>query len=257
MNRRELLRAAAAAGLTFAAKPAWALGDASKVDVVEIVLPSGTTSRPEAWRRLLYELEQTTSIVTVERVTQSSPGDVELFNHPFAVLQGDGAFDPLSEAEIEQLRRYLTYGGFLYIDDTSGRASSGFDDSVRRLCGRLFPTRALHPLPADHSVYRAFFLLERPAGRVALEDFLSGITVGEISPLIYGRNDLSGALARGPDGRDRYAVIPGGAWQRREAIKLSINLMLYALTSNYKKDQAHVTELINDGRLFGEGEWTE
>jgi hypothetical protein len=43
--------------------------------------------------------------------------------------------------------------------------------------------------------------------------------------------------------------VPGGESQRREAIKLGINLVLYALTSNYKKDQAHVRQLMKEGRL--------
>ena len=67
--------------------------------------------------------------------------------------------------------------------------------------------------------------------------------------MIYCRNDLSGALERGNDGRHRYPAVPGGEWQRREAVKLGINLVLYSLTANYKKDQAHVRELMLQGRL--------
>ena len=36
---------------------------------------------------------------------------------------------------------------------------------------------------------------------------------------------------------------------RREALKLGINLVLYSLTANYKKDQAHVRELMKQGWL--------
>ena len=46
-----------------------------------------------------------------------------------------------------------------------------------------------------------------------------------------------------------YACVPGGATQRREALKLGINLLMYSLTANYKKDQAHVRQLMKDGRL--------
>ena len=60
--------------------------------------------------------------------------------------------------------------------------------------------------------------------------------------------DLSGALDRTPDGRNRTPLV-GGELQRREATKLSINLVLYALTSNYKHDIAHVVELMREGRL--------
>ena len=37
--------------------------------------------------------------------------------------------------------------------------------------------------------------------------------------------------------------------QRRESIKLGVNLVMYALTSNYKHDTAHVLELMREGRI--------
>ena len=247
LTRRDLMRMLAAAGLAGAGRPAWALGDASKVDIAEIQLPRGTVSRPDAWRQLLYELVQTTSIEAVDRVATLPPDDVTLFNHPFAVLAGDDAFDPLDDGPLEQLSRYLTYGGFLFIDDTTGAEDSAFDRSVRRLCARLYPTRPLAPLSADHSVFRAFFLNPLPVGRVGTHSFLEGVTDGETTPLIYCRNDVSGAMLRGSDGRYAFPIAPGG--DRIEALKLSINLVMYALTSNYKKDQAHVRQLILEGRI--------
>ena len=155
----------------------------------------------------------------------------------------------LSDAAAEQLVRYLAYGGFLFIDDTSGEQDSDFDRSVRTLVRRLFPTRPLTMLPTDHSVYRSFFLLREPLGRVALHRTLDGVAQGSMNPLIYGRDDLSGALDRRPDGAEALPCTPGGELQRREAVKLGINLVMYALTSNYKHDQAHVQQLLREGRL--------
>lgn len=248
MNRRQLLAGAAA----MLPGTAWALGDASKVDVCEIVLPSGTVSRPTAWERMLYTIQRVSSVEVAQRVVQVAPEDPELFEHPFAVICGDGELPELTETQVQQLARYISYGGFLFIDDTSGQKDSGpFDISVRRLLDRLFPTRPLHPLDADHSLYRAFFFIHHPVGRVNTHRSLEGIQLGEIWPVVYCRNDLSGAMEVGTDGQPLRAVIPQGEAQRREAHKLSVNLMLYALTSNYKKDQAHVDELIREGRLAG------
>ncbi len=113
----------------------------------------------------------------------------------------------------------------------------------------MFPTRPLGALSPDHSVYRAFFLLQRPYGRVDRFDKLEAVVTGNLAPLIYSRNDVSGALDRQDNGRPRHACVPGGELQRREAIKLGINLVLYSLTANYKKDQAHVRELMKLRRL--------
>lgn len=226
----------------------WGLGAGSQLDVAEVMVP-GTLSRPGAWQRVLFEVIQSTSIEANPQAVQLDPEDPELFAHPFSVLIGAEALPPLSDNAARQLHRYLTYGGFLLIDDASGVPDGPFAQSVRRLCARLFPTRTLSPLPNQHSIFRSFFLLDQPYGRTMARDYLEGVTVGPITPLVFCANDVSGALDRGTDGRDRYPVVPYGETQRREALKLAINLVLYSLTSNYKHDQAHVAELMREGRL--------
>lgn len=250
MQRRDLLRGVGALGLYAGLRGrARALGGGGRVDVAELQLARGTVSRPEAWKRLLFEIIQTTSVEASPEVAQLAPDDPALFMHPFAVLSGDAALPALGDAAREQLQRYLSYGGFLVIDDASGTLQSDFDASARRLVADLFPTRPLQVLSADHSIYRSFFLLREPAGRVRLTRTLEGVAHMSTHPLVYTRNDLSGALDRRPDGSDRLPCSPGGEDQRREAIKLAINLMMYALTSNYKQDQAHVNELMREGKL--------
>lgn len=244
-TRRGVL--AGAAGLV--GSRALAFGESSRVDICELDLGAGTLSRPNAWKRLLYEIEGTTSVECEARAVHLSPEDPAMFEHPFCVLVGDGAFAVPSDAALEQLSRYLSYGGFLFVDDTTGSDHSPFDASVRDLVDRLFPTRPLGPIPTDHSIYRSFFLLKEPLGRVDRFRFVEGVTSDNQTPLAYFRNDLSGALERGDDGRSTFPCVPGGEGQRREAIKLGINLVLYALTSNYKKDQAHVRQLMKEGRL--------
>jgi hypothetical protein len=246
MKRRDFLKLL---GLSALPLPALAFGESSKMGVAQLELGSGTLLRPAAWNRLLYEVQLTTSIETASTVVSIGPESPELFSHPFAVLVGDGRLPALSDFAVKKLRDYLTYGGFLFVDDSSGLDASPFDGSVRDLMHQIFPTHPLVPLPSDHSLYRSFFLINRPVGRVNTTPWLEGITLGETTRVIYCRNDLSGALARSPDGRNLYPVTPGGESQRREAVKLGINLMMYALTSNYKKDQAHVRQLMLEGRL--------
>lgn len=246
MNRRDLLKCL---GLSALPIPAWAFGDSSKMGVAQLEMGSGTLLRPTAWSRLLYEVQLTTSIETASTVVSLDPESPALFSHPFSVLVGEGRLPGLSPTTVKKLRDYLTYGGFLFIDDSSGMEGSPFDTGVRDLLQQIFPTHPLVPLPSDHSLYRAFFLIDRPMGRVNTTPWLEGITLGETTRVVYCRNDLSGALARSPDGRNLFPVTPGGETQRREAVKLGINLMMYALTSNYKKDQAHVRQLMLEGRL--------
>ena len=242
MNRRQLL-AAMASGVMLPHR-ASGFGNSTLVDVAELNLGAGTLSRPSAWKRLLYEVIHSTSVECRPESVQVTLDDPDFFQHPFTVLMGNRAFSIPGEQQLEQLHRYLSYGGFLFVDETSGAEVSAFDDTLRKLCERLFPTRPLSPLPPDHSVYRSFFLLDAPLGRLARHRRLEGVTIGNLTPLVYCRNDLSGALERGADGRHTHACIPGGERQRREAVKLGVNLVMYSLTANYKRDQVHVKELM-------------
>ena len=247
MKRRSLLASGVAAALL--PSRALAFGDAATVDIAEIDLGPGTIARPGAWGRLLFEMIQTTSVVCNTEVQRFSLDNSELFEHPFVVIVGNAAVTPPSDDAIEKLGRYLSYGGMLLIDDSTGVDNGPFDVSMRNLLARLFPTRPLAPLPPDHSVFRSFFLLNRADGRIDRSPWLDAVTVGTFSPVIFMRNDLSGALDRSQSGADVNACVPGGEGQRREAIKLGINLMMYALTADYKRDIAHVRQLMIDGRF--------
>ncbi|TVQ89929.1 MAG: DUF4159 domain-containing protein [Deltaproteobacteria bacterium] len=271
ITRRQLLLVLAAAAGAPAAllDRSYAFGDASKFTIAELDLGGGTIPRPAAWTRLLAEVRATTSVETRDvqpgSIPRLRPLQTELFQHPFVVCAGNDSFPIPQEDALEQLSRFLAYGGFILFDDTTGSGSSGFERSVRQLASVLFPTRGLSTLPKSHSIYRAFFLLERPLGRVARFDDLEGVTVGGVrvegerredttnTPLILMRNDLSGALARNRAGRNENPVVPGGEQQRREAVKLGINLVMYCLTANYKKDQVHVKELIERNRVNPSG----
>lgn len=216
------------------------------LDVGMLALGEGTTLRPGAWERLLYEVEIATSVEVARQAVAVRPEDPELFRHPLLTLTGDGSFGLPSAEGLEQLSRFLSFGGLLLADGAGD--GGGFDASVRALSQALFPTRPLSPLSPDHSLYRSFFLVERPVGRLGGERWLEGVMVGNLTPLIHSRVDLAGALEAGPGGA-LAPCVPGGEAQRREAIKLGVNAVMYALTANYKRDQIHVQELMREGKL--------
>jgi hypothetical protein len=59
------------------------------------------------------------------------------------------------------------------------------------------------------------------------------------TPVIYCQNDLSGAWARDSLGKWVHDCVPGGETQRASAFKAGINIIVYSLTSDYKKDLVH------------------
>jgi hypothetical protein len=66
----------------------------------------------------------------------------------------------------------------------------------------------------------------------------------EVSSVILGSNDWAGAWAADQSGRALYAVVPGGEVQREMAYRFGVNLVMYALTGNYKADQVHVPAIL-------------
>jgi len=74
-------------------------------------------------------------------------GSRDIFNYPFLFITGHGNID-INDSEMENLRRYLESGGFLYVDD-----DYGMDEYVRPLLKRIFPDEEFFELPGDHPIY--------------------------------------------------------------------------------------------------------
>ncbi|MBD1393815.1 DUF4159 domain-containing protein [Mucilaginibacter glaciei] len=83
-------------------------------------------------------------------------GSEELFNYPFVFMTGHGNVI-FSDVEAKNLRRYLTGGGFLHIDD-----NYGFDKFIRPQMKKVFPELDFVELPVDYAIYHQKFNF--PAG---------------------------------------------------------------------------------------------
>lgn len=232
-----LVLVAASAALSFA-PAAFALGEGTRVEIRSIDVGS-PDPRPTAPRRLAWEIRKRTSIETVLRPGRVRLDDPRLYDSPFVYWAGDEAFAPLSEAEVVGLRRFVEFGGFLLIDDDSTPGDDGFDRSVRRALARALPGTPLAPLDRDHTIFRSFYLLRRPVGRVRGPERLEAIERGGRIAVVHSRHDLGGAWARDNLGAWEHPVVPGGAAQREDAIRLGVNLVMYALCLDYKDDQVH------------------
>ncbi|MDR4508563.1 MAG: DUF4159 domain-containing protein [Candidatus Brocadiaceae bacterium] len=217
------------------------MGDASKFTFAQLEYSDGNwNTRPNAGKRLMWELIKRTSIEARIDIITLRLHDPELFEYPFLYLSGSREFSPFSEKEIQNLKLYLEFGGTLFIDDSMGKSNFGFDKSIRREIKRLFPNRQLERLSPDHSIFKSFYLLDQAYGRIREKPFLEGISIEDRTVIIYSQNDMGGAWAKDPLGTWEYEVIPGGEAQRTMAFRLGINIIMYALTGNYKQDQVHL-----------------
>lgn len=215
-----------------------AIGRATAVDIRVVMFHGRGAARESAAKRLAWALRQRTSVETVLDSTPVRFDDPSLFDTPLVYWSGDEGFPPLSEPEIVGLRRFVEFGGFVLIDDAAPE-SEGFDTSVRRTLGRAFGVNALQPLEDTHTIYRSFYLIDRPEGRVRGLAYLEAVQRGARAAVVYTRHDLGGAWARDNLGNYLYPVVPGGNTQREAAYRLGVNLVMYALCLDYKDDQVH------------------
>ncbi|MGB9259598.1 MAG: DUF4159 domain-containing protein, partial [Pseudolabrys sp.] len=65
-----------------------------------------------------------------------------------------------------------------------------------------------------------------------------------VSSILITSNDLAGAWAVRPDGQPMLPMVPGEPRQREFAFRAGVNIVMYALTGNYKADQVHIPALL-------------
>jgi hypothetical protein len=243
-SRRDLLALGALAALAplTASRRAAAIGKKSKFRFGQLDLGGNPEPRPNALRRMAWELEKRTSIEVELEPARVTLGSDSLHETPFLYLAGDREFNVPRESDIEALRRFLTFGGFLLIDSAEGSADGAFDGSVRRLIEAVYPppTPGLELVSQDHVVYKSFYLIERPVGRLALSPVMDGVIRDGRLVVAYVQNDLGGAWSRDNFGNYDFQCVPDGERQRELAIRVGVNIVMYALCLDYKSDQVHV-----------------
>lgn len=234
--RRTLL----AASTALTATRAFGFGDASRFVPAVAQHKGHWDVRNSGLRRLAWELQRRTSVEVVLEARPMKLDSPELFEHPFLYLGGEGELPALTDSEVENLRRYLTFGGFLFADANDGSDGNGFDASFRRELSRVLPNAQLGALPSTHVVFKTFFLLDAAPGRLLNKPELEAAMLGKRAAVIYSQNDVMGALARDESGGYLYDVSPGGDRQREYATRLALNIAMYALCLDYKDDAVHL-----------------
>ncbi len=202
--------------------------------------PGHQDPRPGALRRLLLEVEQRTSVTVRGAGALIDPMTDELFQYPMLFMAGQGDFAPWSQAMVTRMQTWLRGGGFLVVDSLDGLSDGPFLKAARRELERVYPAQKPVVLGGDHVLYKSFYLIKEPVGRVHVASTMAAIVEPDRAPVVFSANDLMGAWARDGFGKWDYEVTPGGARQRELAFRVGINLVMYALCGDYKADQVHI-----------------
>src|SRR5512133_2608231 len=230
----------AAATLALPRQARGAIPDASKLVIGHVQHGGSWNPRPNALRRLAWELARRTSIEPATAAKVVRLGDAGLHETPLLYLAGSGGMPPFREPERAALRRFLQYGGFLLVDAADGSDGSGFDAAVRRELASVLPASPFEPVARDHVLQKSFYLLDRQGGRLLVKPWVEAQAIDGRLAVVYSQNDLGGAWARTELGDWEYPCSPGGEPQRETAIRIGVNLAMYALCTDYKDDAVHL-----------------
>jgi hypothetical protein len=115
----------------------------------------------------------------------------------------------------------------------------------------------LEPVPADHVLTKAFYLLNDFPGRYSGGPLWVEASQNEteradrpaqagdgVSTILITENDFAAAWAMDENGTFLYPTVSSDPLQREMAFRTGINIVMYTLTGNYKADQVHVPALL-------------
>lgn len=186
----------------------------------------------------------------------------ELSFYPLIYFPIDANADMPSETAIARLDAYMQSGGTVLFDtrDQIGgllSSSNSAENQRLRAIMRNLNVPPLEPVPEDHVLTKAFFILDAfpgayagsplwvQASQIDTGDGERPVRVGDgVTPIMITGNDFAGAWALDESGRPLRAVAAADPLQRIYAFRSGVNIMMYMLTGNYKADQVHIPALL-------------
>ncbi|GEO83965.1 MULTISPECIES: DUF4159 domain-containing protein [Alphaproteobacteria] len=166
-------------------------------------------------------------------------------------------------AAISRIDAYMRAGGTVLFDTRDQFSALGGESGPSANGERLqaildnIDIPPLEPVPSDHVLTRAFYLLSSFPGRYSgsplwvearqeAKTSNSELTSSGdgVSPILITGNDLLGAWAVDDNGASLLPTVPPDERQRELSFRAGVNIMMYMLTGNYKADQVHVPALL-------------
>jgi hypothetical protein len=174
-------------------------------------------------KNLLRYISERTSIKVDREPKLVSLESKEIFDCDILYISGHVPIN-FNETEKKNLRDYLiNYKGFVFVND-----DYGMDESFRKEIKKVFPEYNLEVVPFSHPIYNIFYKFPNGLPKIHEHDGgppegLGIFIEGELR-LFYSYNTDIG------DGWDSPEVHNDPENVREEAIRMGINIVMYALT---------------------------
>ena len=151
-------------------------------------------------------------------------GSPDLFLYPYIYMTGHGNVD-FNAIQSSNLRKYLTSGGFLHIDD-----NYGLDPFIRLEIKKIFPKNEWVELPFNHEIYHQYYDFDSGLPKIHQHDGqppqgFGIIHEGKLVVFYTYECDLGNGWEDASIHNDPPDV-------RLKALKMGVNILSYAFNAN-------------------------
>lgn len=201
----------------------------------------------------LGEVVSTRTTAKIKGVVGVDPAADMLSYYPVIYWPMTAGQEALSTTAARNIQDYLDQGGMILFDTRDrqfggdGSVSMPGSRKLRELMQNI-QIPELTGIPAGHILSRSFYLLDKFPGRYdggklwvekAPNPHHDGVT-----SVIIGSHDWAAAWSKDQGDRTRFMIEPGGEMQREMAWRFGVNMVMVALTGNYKADQVHISHIL-------------
>ncbi|EDP96303.1 DUF4159 domain-containing protein [Kordia algicida OT-1] len=177
-------------------------------------------SNPTAIPNLIKFCNQNINTTIKAKPKTVEVGSTDLFQFPFVHMTGHGNVF-FSEEDAENLRKYLTSGGFLHIDD-----NYGMNQYIRKELKKVFPNQELREIPATHPIFKQPYAFPKGLPKIHEHDGLRPQALGlfyenRLVLLFTFESDLG-------DGWENKEIHNDSDEVRLKALQMGANIVHYA-----------------------------
>jgi len=163
-------------------------GETDSVVQVANLIYAGTKSSKCFSDHFLLKAEQDSTISTSRRFHSVKLSSDELFDYPLVIMTGEGAFE-LTDAERQNLRKYIERGGFLIA--SAGCSSPDWDKSFRAEMAKVFADHPMAKLELSHPVFHTVYDIKELTAHHGNPRPLEGVSIGRRLGVLYSNDGLN------------------------------------------------------------------
>lgn len=177
-------------------------------------------SNPTAIPNLIQFCNENINTAIKSKPQTVEVGSTDLFQFPFVHMTGHGNVF-FSQEDAENLRKYLTSGGFVHIDD-----NYGMNQYIRKELKKVFPNQEMKEIPATHPIFKQPYSFPKGLPKIHEHDGLRPQALGlfyenRLVLLFTFESDLG-------DGWENKEIHNDSDEVRLKALRMGANIIHYA-----------------------------